>query len=168
MSDLPGAGSGPLEPSDLDLLAGLRRGNDWTRSLLCTLGRRGTWLRQRQPERAAALLDALVAWPWYKAGQFLFDLFEWEDFMVDGPPPPPFVGDVDAALGRLAQLVRSSALQLDGTLPTWGSGDVVDDSGAPPTTAVPVAELPPLEPGLHLYQDVVLGVLLAFSDGHAR
>ena len=26
--------------------------------------------------------------PYYKGGQFLFDLLEWEDFMLDGEPPP--------------------------------------------------------------------------------
>ena len=30
------------------------------------------------------MLDALESSPLYKMGQFLFDLTEWEDFMVDG------------------------------------------------------------------------------------
>jgi hypothetical protein len=154
---------GPLRPVDLELLAGLGRANDWTKSLLCSLARRGTWLRRSDPDRAEALLAAIAAWPWYKGGQFLFDLLEWEDFMTDGPPPPDFAGEIDnAALKRLARLLRQVAVQIDATLPEW-AGDAV---GSPGPEAVPLtAELPPLEPGFHLYRDVVLGVLLSNATG---
>jgi hypothetical protein len=156
----PSGGDGPLSGSDLELLAGLARANEWTRSLLCTLGRRGTWLRHREPDRADALLRAVSAWPWYKAGQFLFDLLEWEDFMVDGPPSPEFPGDVDeVALKRLVGLLRLAAFQIDATLPAWAPDDNRTHAAA---QRVP-ADLPPLEPGYYLYQDVVLGVLLSVS-----
>ncbi len=65
-----------LSSADLQLLADLSRGNDWTRALLCTLARRGTWLRRTDARRARALLDALTPWPVFKACQFLFDLLE--------------------------------------------------------------------------------------------
>ena len=60
--------------------------------------------RQADPERAFQLLQVLSPFPYYKAGQFLFDLLEWEDFMLDGPEPPivPIVLDA-ASLDRLAQ-----------------------------------------------------------------
>lgn len=156
----PTGGGGPLSGSDLELLAGLARANEWTRSLLCTLGRRGTWLRRHEPDRADALLRAVSAWPWYKAGQFLFDLLEWEDFMIDGPPSPEFPGNVDeVALKRLVGLFRLAAFQMDTSLPAWG----LDEDRTPaPIRPVP-ADLPPLEPGYYLYQDVVLGVLLSVS-----
>lgn len=172
--DPPPAGTGdgrPLLPSDLQLLAGLGRANEWTRSLLCTLARRGTWLRHGDPERSEALLEAVTPWPWYKAGQFLFDLFEWEDFMTDGPPPPDFAGPLDdLSLQRVVQLLRLLASQLDGTLPAWdeeAAGVAASVSDAPSVSEAssmpPHRELPPLEPGFHLYQDVVLGVLISSS-----
>lgn len=157
-------GDGPLNPADLELLAGLGRANEWTRSLLCTLARRGTWLRQSEPERARALLAAVAAWPWYKAGQFFFDLLEWEDFMVDGPAPADFAGAVDdVALKRLVRLLRLLAFQLDGSLSEWQE----DSSGQAGAAAVAAEHLPALEPGYYLYQDVVLGVLLSFSSRRA-
>ena len=73
---------------DRAVLARVDEGNAWLRAVLCTVARRGTLVRHREPERAAALIEALSPWPWFKGGQFLFDLMEWEDFMVDGPPPP--------------------------------------------------------------------------------
>jgi len=39
-------------------------------------------MRRDEPERARGLLEALGVWPLYKGGQFLFDLLEWEDFML--------------------------------------------------------------------------------------
>ncbi|MFD0394176.1 hypothetical protein ACFQ3Z_24905 [Streptomyces nogalater] len=45
-------------------------------------------LRRDTPERARLLLDTVRPWPLYKGGQFLFDLMEWEDLMVDGDPRP--------------------------------------------------------------------------------
>ncbi len=150
-----------LTAADRAVLDGLGRANEWTRSLLCTLARRGTWLRQREPDRASRLLHAVSPWPWYKAGQFAFDLLEWEDFMVDGPPPAAFPDALDAvALGRMVRLVRLVAFQLDGSLTEWEPTVPVLNPLAPP---VPPGELPPLEPGFHLYQDVVLGVLLTFA-----
>ncbi len=97
-------------PDDRELLEEVAGGNAWLRSVLCTLARRGTRIRREQPERASALLDALAAWPWFKAGQFLFDLMEWEDFMVDGPAPPELPSALDAvAWERLARRLRESA-----------------------------------------------------------
>ena len=52
------------------------------------MARRGVAIRQTTPRRARAILDALAPWPFYKGGQFLFDLMEWEDMMIDGEPPP--------------------------------------------------------------------------------
>jgi hypothetical protein len=68
--------------------------------------------RQDDPERASQLLQVLSPFPCYKAGQFLFDLLEWEDFMLDGPEPPiepgfylyqdVVLGVVDSALVLMA------------------------------------------------------------------
>jgi len=71
----------------------------------------------------------LSPFPYYKAGQFLFDLLEWEDFMLDGPEPPIVPTVLDAAsLGRLAQWLDElrSALVLiaaDEAGETKSSGD---------------------------------------------
>ncbi|MEU4805054.1 hypothetical protein [Actinosynnema sp. NPDC023587] len=77
----------PLYEQDRAVLRLVRRTNDRLRELLCTLARRGVALRRATPDRARCILDALAPWPFYKGGQFLFDLLEWEDLMIDGPPP---------------------------------------------------------------------------------
>jgi hypothetical protein len=75
--------------------------------------------------------------PFYKGGQFLFDLLEWEDFMLDGPAP------VVLEATELAEALRP----LLGLL-----GQVV-----PPLPAF--GALPPLEAGFYLYRDVALGLV---------
>ena len=142
----------PLE--DLALLAGLQRGNDWLRAVLCTLARRGLGFRQRHPARAEQLLAILSRYPYFKAGQFLFDLMEWEDFMLDGEPPPLAPTTLDGpALKRMAGLLNAFRAHLDGGQPL-----VVPDVD----TLLLVSEdedLPALEPSLYLYHEVVLGIL---------
>lgn len=158
---------GPLSGGDLAALAAVARGNEWTRSVLCTLARRGVALRQREPARADALIDAVSTWPWFKAGQFLFDLMEWEDFMVDGEPPPVIPTVLDAtALARFSKLLG----QLQGALDGAAAGPVPPMQHVEPQAgeacgegaAVP-EDLPELEQGFHLYRDVVLGVFTAIS-----
>lgn len=89
----PPGGTGPgadssLTDTDREALAFLSEVNTCLRECLCTLARHGVALRLREPARAGALLTALAPWPVFKGGQFLFDLMEWEDFMIDGAPPP--------------------------------------------------------------------------------
>lgn len=145
-----------LSPEDLALLAGLRRGNDWLRAVLCTLARRGLGFRQRHPARAEQLLAALSRYPYFKAGQFLFDLMEWEDFMLDGEVPPLAPTTLDGpALQRMAGLLNTFRAHLDGGQPI-----VVPEVDTLLPLFVPEDEdLPPLEPSLYLYHEVVLGIL---------
>ncbi|WP_433271378.1 hypothetical protein ACQPZF_12235 [Actinosynnema sp. CS-041913] len=77
-----------LGEGDRAALRFVGRINARLREVLCTLARRGVAIRQDEPRRARQILDALAPWPFYKGGQVLFDLLEWEDFMVDGEPPP--------------------------------------------------------------------------------
>jgi hypothetical protein len=152
-----------LSPADIRLLTDLSRGNDWMRALLCTLARRGTWLRRTYPQRAKALLDAMTPWPVFKAGQFLFDLLEWEDFMVTGPAPEPLDGALDAvALARMTRLMQLVAAQVDGAMPA----DIPPPDPEPISLPEAVA-LPALEPGFYLYQDVVLGVVVSVEAARA-
>lgn len=142
-----------LAPEDLILLASVRRGNDWLRAVLCTLARRGVAFRNAHPERAGALLEVLATLPLFKGGHFLFDLMEWEDFMLDGPAPPivPTVLDA-AALFRIAAFLERTKTFFDG-------GVVPELSGLQVTGgAMTDVDLPPLEAGFYLYQDAVLGV----------
>lgn len=145
-----------LTPEDLAVLGAAQRGNEWLRAILCTLARRGLAFRHQAPERSAALLAALSRYPFYKAGQFLFDLLEWEDFMLDGPAPSLVPTALDPrALQRLAGLLDQVRLHLDGeasVTPVVSPADITLDSDD-------LDSLPPLEPSLYLYQDVVLGVL---------
>jgi hypothetical protein len=144
----------PLQPEDFALLESLRQGGEWLRAVLCTLARRGRAFRNAEPERARALLDALSVYPWYKGGQFLFDLMEWEDFMLEGPPPPILPTTLDAAaLSRLAASFNRLKAHLDS-----GSADAELPAVSGPLLTTD-AELPPLEPGMYLYEDVVLGAI---------
>jgi hypothetical protein len=155
----------PLSPAEQQLLALAGAGHEWLRAVLCTLARRGVAYREARPEATEQLLAAFATSPIYKAGQFLFDLMEWEDFMIDGKSPPLLPAVLDAtALGRLSQFLDQVKGHLEGvqslpepTMPL----NVVSVS--------PIAEsLPPLEGGFYLYQDVVLGALFSitvFSTG---
>ena len=155
-----------LAAEDLRALQAIQRDNEWLRAVLCTLARRGVAFRKQYPERAGEILMILAPWPYYKAGQFMFDLMEWEDFMLDGPPPAVLTTALDArALTRLASLLNTIRTYLDGSqsrrpdgvavpLDLFGqqlqveiSSLIVDDS-----------QLPPLEAGFYLYQDVILGL----------
>ncbi len=144
-----------LHPDDRAVLDAVREGSGWLRALACTVARRGLAFRLEHPERARAVLDALAVSPLYKGGQFLFDLLEWEDFMLDGPPPPLLPTTLDArALRRVAGLLRSVQTHLDGGAEAPAPWDGPEVEGGVQDDA-----LPPLEPGLHLYADVVLGIV---------
>ena len=143
----PGGGFRPVDEALLRLLAAQ---NVVLRAVLCTLARRGVAFRQRDPDRARMWLDALAVHPLFKGGQFLFDLLEWEDFMLDGEPPPLIDG---AALAAVLDLVKQGLDALRQAI-----------EGEPVATLSPVdipspTDLPPLEAGFTLYRDVVLGLL---------
>jgi hypothetical protein len=155
-----------LTDSDQAALQAIAKGNDWLRAVLCTLARRGLAFQREQPTPAEALLAALSRYPLYKAGQFLFDLMEWEDFMLDGPPPAMLPTVLDArALERLAAALRAVQAHLDGE----AAPSVAAEPSAPPgLTAAPAdEELPSLEPSLFLFQSVALGVFISASAGFA-
>ncbi|MGW7256127.1 hypothetical protein [Streptomyces sp. NPDC054834] len=196
--------TGPLTPTDHRAFAFLGQVNSCLRQCLCTLARHGVALRRRDPERARALLDTVRPWPLYKGGQFLFDLMEWEDLMVDGDPPPLVPAErivsacalpvqwlaaataeapaatryvpgqrtaaaLDLPLRLLAATARTAVLgaardltDLLGAPATQAETD--DDSVYDATTPEPGeegmdAELPPLEAGFYLYEDITLGAL---------
>jgi hypothetical protein len=163
---------GALHPEDLLALDLVGRGSAWLRAVLCTLARRGVALRNRDPARAQAILHALEVSPLYKGGHFLFDLLEWEDFMVDGPPPPLVPTALDArALARLTHFLSGLRAQLDGALDVPGVEsveNVVPADAAPGPSPDADADLPPLEAGFFLYEDVILGVVQAVGGVLAR
>jgi len=146
-----------LTPEELAALMAVDRSNEWLRSVLCTLARRGVAYRRRFPERAQRLLDILAPFPYYKAGQFLFDLMEWEDFMLDGDPPPVLPTVLDGrARQQLRRLLNAIREHLDGAMPDdWDGGWPY---GAQEIINLTDEDLPALEPGFYLYQDVVLGI----------
>jgi hypothetical protein len=159
MPKRPPSTNGALTDADRALLSAIERGNVWLRSLLCTLARRGAAFRLRAPERADALLASLSHLPLYRGGQFLFDLMEWEDFMLDGRPPPVLATTLDGqALLRLAEWLNGVQGRLDGGVGQW------DASMFEVTSASVVAgdaDLPPLEGGMYLYPNVVLGIVVS-------
>ena len=136
-----------LRDGDRAILAAIGHANLRVRGTLCTLAVYGATMRRDEPERARQLLDALATWPVFKAGQFLFDLMEWEDFMLDGDPPPLWPRDeLAAALDEPRRLLSTPA-------------------GAVEAGAVEAAGHPELEAGWYLYNDVVLGLLDTASRG---
>jgi hypothetical protein len=137
----------PFGSADLRLVSMIRGQDELIRASLCTLARRGVAFRQSEPRRAAKWLDLLSSHPLYKAGQFLFDLLEWEDFMLDGPPPSVLGSEeITALLRRIARTMSGIELAQ------------ASDKAAPlaPTGG---PSLPELEPGFYLYRDVVLGLI---------
>ncbi|MDH5539528.1 MAG: hypothetical protein OEY03_09000 [Rhizobacter sp.] len=139
-------------PADLKLLAAVQQHNTALRVVLCTLARRGAALRRDEATRARAWIDTLATHPYYKGGQFLFDMLEWEDFMLDGESPP-LLDDaaLAAALNRYAQMLRA----LSNAITQAPVGAV-----PPPTTAASAGPtLPPLNGSFYLYPDVVLGLI---------
>ena len=148
-----------LQPQDVKLLQSLKEGGGWLRAMLCTLARRGVLLRQSSPARAKTILDALSTLPYYKGGQFLFDLLEMEDFMLDGPAPDILPAALNtSALQRLAAALDSVRASLDGNAIAQPAVPAVIEGGAM------MGELPAIEAGFYLYQDVVLGVWLSVAE----
>jgi hypothetical protein len=148
---------GILQPEDKAILESIEVGSDWFRAVLCTLARRGVAFRQQHSERAQRILDALSTSPFYKSGQFLFDLMELEDFMLDGTPPEIVATVLDVtALNRLAVLLNSIKGHLDGAV----EPQILGSSTFEVLSHVVVPEaLPPLEASFYLYQDVILGLV---------
>lgn len=148
------ADGGDFTPEDLELVARLRAGNAWLRSVLATLARRGVAFRLAHPRRAKAWLQALATLPYFKAGQFLFDLMEWEDFILEEPAASLTTALDLEALRRLSDVLASVQAHLDGSVE-------LERPEAVPivVTLAGETELPPLEGGFYLYHDVVLGIL---------
>jgi hypothetical protein len=150
MAKKPGtAKRGPFTAADRKLLAILGDHNLVQRGILCTFARVGTAWRRAEPERTRAWLEQLDPHPFYKGGQFLFDLLEVEDFMLDGPAPP---------IVSQAELVDIARRVVE-----WTGIEV-------PVVAIAVAleALPELEPGFYLYRDVVLGLVYVLASGVDR
>ena len=146
-----------LLPEDVGILMAIQRGNEWLRALLYTFARRGTALRKRYSERSFQLLQILSPHPFYKGGQFLFDLLEWEDFIVDGHLPNVTSATFDTeTLAMLGGYLSQLHNYLNQNLPSNMAIPAPIDIHA---FVTPEADLPPIEPGFYLYQDVVLGLL---------
>jgi hypothetical protein len=139
----------PLTPVDRNLLALLADHTVVQRAILCTFARIGVAWRQLEADRTQAWLTQLEPHPFYKGGQFLFDLLEVEDFMLDGPPPP-VVSDSEL-IAVASRIAAATGIEM-------------------PVSAVQASldALPPLEPGFYLYRDVLLGIVFilitALSD----
>lgn len=127
---------GNLSPEDSALLARIVPLNDEMRGTVCGMARIGVAFRHETPERASAWIELLEPHPFYKAGQVMFDLLEFEDFMLDGEVPTVFPAAIRDLAGKLL-----ASLALD-----------------PPAIELS-DDLPALEPGFYLYRDVVLGLV---------
>lgn len=130
-----------LTPSDRALLALVAGQDDVLRSGLSTLARLGVRVRRADPDRAETLVLQFETHPFYKAGQTLFDLFEFEDFMLDGDLAP---ADAD----NLVKIVQPLA--------AW--------MGLSGISAPDLSDLPLLEAGFYLFRDVAIGLISLGSD----
>jgi hypothetical protein len=148
-------------PADQQLLDAIRTHDEGLRALLCTLARHGLGMKRATPQLAQRWIDELAPHPYYKGGQFLFDLLEWEDFMLDGAPPP--VLDAAAAcrmLDRLAASLRGLVTVVDRG-PAAGLEAVVAPGGFEND------RLPELASKDYLFPCVVLGALTLFKRSPA-
>lgn len=146
----------PLGPPDRALMEAIRAHDAGLRTLLCTLARHGLAMRRAQPTRAQVWLDALAPHPYYKGGQFLFDLLEWEDFMLDGEAPPVLdAAAVVRALDRIAQALRAAGAEIDGQ----ASGPTIQTVAPAPEDTLPL-----LAGDLYLFPCVVLGALALLTQ----
>ncbi|EEW25937.1 hypothetical protein [Rhodobacter ferrooxidans] len=123
-------------PADIALLTRLGALSEDLRGIACTLARLGVRWRRAEPARCAGWIDAVEPHPFYKLGQVMFDLLEWEDFMLDEAAPP-------ASAQRLLDV----------------AGRLLAQAGVQITQVTLPADLPPLEAGFYLYRDVVLGLI---------
>ena len=135
---------GGLTPADHKLIALVMRRDGQLRAGLATLARLGVAIRRQDADRAESLVRTFETHPFYKAGQMLFDLMEWEDFLLDGDPLEP---DTEALLAVVAPLAKQVGLPLP-TLPD-------------------ISELPSLEAGFHLFRDIAIGLLTLSSSALA-
>jgi hypothetical protein len=142
----PRPAADPFDAIDHRLFDLIEAQNLSLRAVLCTLARHGVVFRQREPERARRWIDELSRHPLFKGGQFLFDLLEWDDFILDGEPPPL----LDASILSEALTQIASTLDLQIELAPRQQAAASDD---------PAEEPPVIQPGFNLYRDVVLGLL---------
>lgn len=131
-----------LPEADAALLARLVPLNDGMRAVACTLARLGVRFRRDAPDRARRWIEILEPHPFYKLGQVMFDLLEWEDFMLDG----------DAGLAAPDQVLALVNTVLEKADLSIKSVRLPDD-------------LPGLETGFYLYRDVVLGIISLALEG---
>ena len=164
-------GSAPALPADDQaLLVRFGRGQEWLRAVLCTLARRGGHIRETDPARARQILDELSRSPLYRGGQFLFDLLELEDFMVDGdlPPPVPTVLD-EVALRQLWLALRRLRSTVDGTATATAEQGTEDETSVPRERREHLSALDlacahrPIPAHLHLFADVAVGIVASLN-----
>ena len=126
-----------LPEADAALLAKLVPLNDSMRGLFCCFARLGVQFRRDDMVRAHQCITLLEPHPFYKLGQVMFDLLEFEDFMLDGDAPEIVSIDFIDAVNRLLKPA---------------------DLEVPPEFSLP-DDLPKLETGFLLYRDVFLGIV---------
>lgn len=146
-----------FQMADLRVLQQLQRGNNWLRAVLCTLARRGVAFRLAYPLHTRYILDSMSTLPYYKGGQFLFDLMEWEDFMLDGPPAPLLSSVFNVPMGDQVKALISTMIKTINT--QFGPSSELGGIEGGERFTLPEGELPPLESSFYLYQEVVLGVI---------
>ncbi len=147
-----------FQPADLNILQQLQRGNEWLRAVLCTLARRGLAFRQAYPLPAQYIMQSLTGLPYYKGGQFMFDLMEWEDFMLDGPPPPVLDSIFNAPM---SQQVKAFISTISKYYNAQFSGNNQMSDTAWRDLSLPEGDLPPLDGSIFLFQEVVLGLVIS-------
>ena len=134
-----------LPDLDAALLTRLVPLNDGLRAVACTIAQLGVQFRRDFADRAARWIEILEPHPFYKLGQVMFDLLEWEDFMLDGDPalaaPDQVLAVANAILAKADLSIKAVHLPTD---------------------------LPKLETGFYLYRDFILGLVWLSLEGSAQ
>lgn len=134
-----------LPEMDAALLSRLMPLNDALRGAFCGLARLGVAFRRADAERAQRWITLLEPHPFYKLGQVMFDLLEFEDFMLDGDPPAITAQNILDLANQILEKLQISI----------------------PTDVVVPTDLPALETGFYLYRDVVLGLVSLALEAQA-
>lgn len=125
-----------FSPGDASLLSLFSERSEDMKAVLCLLAQMGVRWRRMESALCSDWVQLLEPHPFYKGGQVLFDLLEFEDFMLDGAAAAVPHERLRAQIDRIMTALNVT----------------------PPDFSVP-EDLPDLETGFYLYRDVVLGVL---------
>jgi hypothetical protein len=104
-----------VNPADPQLIAQIQQVTNGAARMLVTLARRGKAIERDDPQRAAFLLTAVGAHPFYKGGRLTFDMLEIEDVILEASRVDPM------SVHDMVQLLQADAHRVVEMLRQTGS-----------------------------------------------